>query len=77
MRSSILLERTRRGWHVIIPLKENISDAEMVALQLCLGDDRKRGALNLMRAMAMRKGCNGVTGFWDKRWNILFSGKLK
>lgn len=75
-RGAICLERTRHGWHVIIPLSEKLQPAELVALQLALGDDRKRGALNLMRALAIRKGCNGVTAHWGRRWNILFSGKL-
>lgn len=74
---AIQLERTAHGWHVTIPLRENLSPAEMVALQLCLGDDQRRGALNLMRARAIGKRCNGVTPYWERRWNILFAGKLK
>lgn len=76
--STIEMERTRHGWHVIIPLREKLEPAELVALQLALGDDQRRGALNLMRARAMRQGreCNGVTGHWRRRWNILFGGKL-
>lgn len=76
-RSTVCLERSRHGWHVIIPLSEKLTEAEMVALQMALGDDRKRGALNLMRALAIRKGCNGVTPFWARRWNILYAGKLQ
>lgn len=74
---AITLERTQHGWHVIIPISEKLQPAEMVALQLALGDDQRRGALNLMRAVAIRKRCNGVTAHWGRRWNILFSGKLK
>lgn len=73
----VCYERTRRGWHVIIPLREKLQPAELVALQLVLGDDTRRGCLNLMRAVAMRKRCYGVTAHWRRRWNILFSGKLK
>lgn len=72
---AILLEATQHGWHVVVPLDEKLSDAELVALQLAMGDDQRRGALNLMRCVAMRRG-NGVTPYWRKRWNILFSGKL-
>lgn len=75
-RQTIALERTRHGWHVIIQLSERLKPAEIVALQACLGSDRRREALNLMRALALRKRCNGVTPYWRKRWNILFGGKL-
>jgi hypothetical protein len=67
----ILLERTRRGWHVIIKLREKLKPAETVALQACMGSDGRREALNLMRAR-----CHRVTPYWGRRWNILFSGKL-
>lgn len=74
--SAIAMERTRRGWHIIMRMRETLQPAEIVALQACLGSDRRREALNLMRALAIRKGCNGVTPHWRKRWNILFGGKL-
>jgi hypothetical protein len=67
-------ERTRRGWHVIIKLAEKLKRAELVALQACLGSDRRREALNLMRVLGIR--CYGVTGYWARRWNILYGGKL-
>jgi hypothetical protein len=73
-RLPIEMQRTRHGWHVVIRLNQKLSPAELVALQLCLGDDRKRGALNLMRARALR--CCAVTPYWRKRWNILYSHKL-
>jgi hypothetical protein len=72
---AIALERTQHGWHVICPISQRLTPGEMVALELAMGDDRKRGALNLMRARALN-GCNGVTAYWRKRWNILFAGKL-
>jgi hypothetical protein len=71
----ICYERTRRGWHVIIELPEKLKPAETVALQLALGSDPRREALNLMRVLGMRR--NGVTRFWSSRWNILYSRKLK
>lgn len=72
----ICMERTRRGWHVIVPLTEKLPDAEMIALQLCMGDDQRRGALNLMRVRGMRRKCYGVTPHWWRRSNILYGGKL-
>lgn len=68
-------ERTKRGWHVLIKLQQALRHAEMVALQACLGSDRRREALNLMRVLGMR--CYGVTPFWARRWNILYGGKLR
>lgn len=76
-REGICMERTRRGWHVLIKLRERLLPSELVALQSCLGSDGRREALNLMRALAIRKECDGVTPYWKKRWNILFSGKLR
>lgn len=73
----ICMERTRHGWHVIIPLREKMLPAELVAMQLALGDDQRRGALNLRRAISLRKNGNRVTAHWRRRWNILFAGKLK
>ena len=67
-------ERTRRGWHIIIPLGEKLKPAELVALQTQLGSDRRRECLNLMRVLAMRKF--GVSTFWRGRWNILYGGKI-
>lgn len=73
----LCMERTRRGWHVVITLEEKLLPAETVALQLALGDDQRRGALNLMRAIAIRKKRLQGNSFWSQRWNILFSGKVK
>ena len=72
---SFCYERTRRGWHIIIHLRENLAPAELVALQACLGSDRRREALNLMRVLGMKR--YGVTDFWKRRWNILYSEKLR
>lgn len=71
-----IMERTRHGWHVIIKINRELQPAETVALQSCLGSDGRREALNLMRVLAMRKKCYGVTPFWRARWNILYSSKL-
>lgn len=76
----IRLDRTRRGWHVLIALcgwkkrlrrrdKVYVAALEKVALQAVLGSDVKREVLNLMRIF------NG--GGKDKRWNILYREKLK
>ncbi len=79
--SQIKLERlaihaTRRGHHVIVnaewPDKKEMAPAETVALQLLLGSDPKREALNLMRAHNL----GDAPDFWRDRWNVLYSEKL-
>lgn len=45
----IRLDRTNRGWHVIIPHAANVSPLEEIAVQAILGSDRKREAMNLRR----------------------------
>ena len=66
--------RTRRGWHVVIGLRETLEPAEQVALQAVLGSDRRREGLNIFRVLCIRRA--GATQFWQARWNMLFKGKL-
>ena len=70
-----LYRRTRRGWHVIIAMRDHLSPGETIALQACLGSDRRRETLNLMRAVSVRTG--RIRGFWSERWNLLYSSKLQ
>jgi hypothetical protein len=72
--TSLRYERTRHGWHVILTHATKLSAAETVALQCVLGSDRKREALNLMRALAIARG--RYPRFWIRRFNILYRGKL-
>ena len=67
--------RTRRGWHVAITLRDALEPAEIVALQSCLGSDRRREALNLMRVIGLRR-THGIDSFWFERWNLLYREKL-
>lgn len=67
------IDKTRRGWHVIIHWNIALAPAEQVALQFALGSDRRREALNLMRVLSLARHPSP-----NKRdWNILFSRKLK
>lgn len=67
--------RSRRGWHVVICMRDRYSPAELVAMQALFGSDGRREALNLMRAIAIRRA--GITSrFWGARFNILYRGKL-
>jgi hypothetical protein len=71
----IRCDRTKKGWHVTIKINHRLECAEIVAIQAICRSDFKRETLNLMRVIAMRK--YGASKFWKKRWNILYSGKLK
>lgn len=67
--------RTKKGWHIIIRLRDRLRPAETIALQACCGSDLRREALNLMRIIAIRR--TPITSrFWRRRWNILFREKL-
>lgn len=68
-------DRTRRGWHVVIALRERLEPAELVALQACMGSDRRRETLNLLRVIGMRRSPIRST-FWHTRWNLLYASKL-
>lgn len=70
----IRTDRTRKGWHVVIRLRQSLSNAEIVAAQAIMGSDNRREALNLMRAIAIRQRDPGPT-FRD-RWNLLYENKL-
>jgi hypothetical protein len=60
-------DRTARGWHIIVRLRERLDRGTCVAVQLLLGSDRKREAFNLCRALSGNKSL---------RWNLLFEVKL-
>lgn len=70
----IRTDRTRRGWHVLIWIRESLTPAETIALQILFGSDNRREALNLMRAIAIRQHDPGP--FWRDRWNLLYESKL-
>lgn len=71
---SLRLDRTRRGWHVLVQLAVRLYPAETVALQLALGSDPNREVLNLRRALALRGLRSGER---YQRFNLLFERKEK
>ena len=71
---NVCYARSRRGWHPIIEVAEKLTDIEIIAIQLALGDDRKRGQLNLQRYFGM-KG-KRIPAYWRRRWNLIFSRKI-
>lgn len=72
---SIRDDRTRKGWHRTILLRESLSREGIIAIQALLGSDRRRETLNLMRVLRTRD--RDVSEFQDRRWNILYSRKLE
>lgn len=69
------LDRTRKGWHLVIWLSFALTPAETVAVQACMGSDPRREALNAMRVIAIRR--NKIRNrFWLNRWNLLYAEKL-
>jgi len=67
-------DRTRRGWHLIIKLRQHLTDGEIIACQAILGSDSARERLNIARAMSIRLH---PSKFWKPRINILFKRKIK
>jgi hypothetical protein len=58
-----------RGYHVLIHVSPRpVSAFEVVALQLLLGGDRRREALQMLRARNFAK----APGWMRDRWNVLY-----
>lgn len=67
-------DRTRRGWHIVIRVRESLSPLACVALQCVLGSDLEREKFNLGRVMSDAKRPQGK--FARARWNILYRAKV-
>lgn len=75
LRSQVICDtRTRKGWHRTIRIGKRLPPFAIIAAQCCLGSDRRREALNLMRQLSLRQ--DGGTRFAHSRWNLLFTRKL-
>lgn len=72
-----MLQRTRKGWHIIIVFDRELLPPEIIALQAILGSDLKREALNMTRWLGVRSKYNKLPKFWQNRWNLLFKEKIK
>jgi len=59
---TLIVMRTKRGWHVYIEVKEDLDDLDIAFIQLALGDDFKRACYNWTRARL------GIPN-----WNVLFT----
>lgn len=81
-------QRSRRGWHVFVAVRERLRPVEVVAAQAVLGSDRNREAFNLARARLIESGHGRVQGNPARvsrrtrvqlkrwHWNVLFDRKL-
>lgn len=61
--------RTRRGWHVMVPLARRLPPAQIVAAQAILGSDPMRELFNLARVRRLRS-----VPSWSEsnKWNVLY-----
>ena len=65
------IDRTARGWHLVVEWNRDFEPAQTIALQAILGSDPKREALNLWRVLS------GIRTEGQKKcWNILYRRKL-
>lgn len=60
--------KTRRGWHVVVTVRQRVAFWRVVLLQALLGSDWKRETFNSRRATAWRR----VPPFWRSRANVLY-----
>jgi hypothetical protein len=65
--------RSKRGWHMVALLAEQLTPVERVAAEAILGDDPMRAAMNFLRARNVAK----MPPFWRQRWNILYETKIE
>ena len=70
---AVRLDRTRRGWHVVVGVRRILHPAAIVAAQAILGSDPMRETFNLVRVQKL----NAVSAYWRARWNVLFSSHAK
>lgn len=68
---TVELARTRRGWHMAVWWDRTFEPAQIIALQLLLGSDPNREALNLSREL-----CGIHSEAQQRGWNILFQTKV-
>jgi hypothetical protein len=66
--SWIRVDRTRRGYHVTVAVRQRIAPLGIVALQAAMGSDWRREAFNFSRARKWKQ----LDAFWRGRWNVLY-----
>lgn len=71
--AGVRMDRTRRGWHVVVNVRRRLAPLQIVAAQAVLGSDPRRETFNLQRATAYES----LPRFWRARWNVLYDRHLK
>lgn len=69
----VSIDRTRRGYHVVILVARRVSAHRVVAIQAILGSDPQREAFNLVRASGLHKIPPDQRGWW----NVLYKRHYK
>lgn len=69
---AVRVDRTRRGWHVLVWLRGRVDPGLVVALQLLLGSDQDRECFNWYRVARAKR----APAFWNRRANVLYEVKL-
>lgn len=57
-----------------ILLDRVLSPPEIISLEMILGSDIKRGAMNLSRWLGFKN--KKIHPYWKTRWNLLYKDKL-
>jgi hypothetical protein len=70
---AIRMDRTRRGWHIVIGIRKRIAPASAVAAQAILGSDPMREMYNLVRVRNLRY----VAPEWRRAWNVLYQSHTR
>lgn len=65
----VRIDKTRRGWHVVVQVRRRLSAQRVVMVQALLGSDWKRELFNSARVFRTRH----VPPMWRDRWNVLFT----
>jgi hypothetical protein len=65
---TIRLDKTQRGWHVIVDVGKRLNPLTIVAAQAILGSDPHREMFNLDRVRKLRL----VPKEWRSQWNVLY-----
>jgi len=68
---AVRYSKTRRGWHVVIRVRERLTLIQSVTVQAILGSDPFREAFNFARARTE------PGPYWASRANILFEQKVE
>lgn len=64
----VRIDKTRRGYHVVIVVRQRLAFWRVVLLQAVMGSDWKRELFNSRRVNAWR----ALPAFWRERANVLY-----